>query len=253
MIPFVHRFRRNLVDGLVLVLAFVTAFMVRFDGVLPEQMLKRMVFLLPYVVVFRYLTLSMVGVPRFAWRFVGLRESGRILQGVFLSSLFFVFLRVAGEQALDLTGRARYLLIPYGVIIIDALLAFLGIAGVRVLARLRNERRSRLRHLSPSVSGPPVRVLLVGAGSAGAQVARGIIARPDMGLFPVGFVDDDSLKHGSDVHGLRVLGSCSDLERLDSPSCFPLRLGGCRRQDHSGSPRDSRRAGGDLPHPKGID
>ncbi len=214
MIPFVHRFRRNLVDGLVLVLAFVTAFMVRFDGVLPEQMLKRMVFLLPYVVVFRYLTLSMVGVPRFAWRFVGLRESGRILQGVFLSSLFFVFLRVAGEQALDLTGRARYLLIPYGVIIIDALLAFLGIAGVRVLARLRNERRSRLRHLSPSVSGPPVRVLLVGAGSAGAQVARGIIARPDMGLFPVGFVDDDSLKHGSDVHGLRVLGSCSDLERL---------------------------------------
>jgi FlaA1/EpsC-like NDP-sugar epimerase len=214
MSQLIHRFRKHLVDGLVLSLAFIAAFLVRFDGVLPEQMLKRMVFLLPYVVLVRYLTLMAAGVPRFAWSFVGLRESGQILQGVLLSSTFFVFLRVVSAQALEFTGHAQYLLIPYGVIVIDTLLAFLGIAGVRVLARLRNERRSRLRHGALAVGDAPIRVLLVGAGAAGAQVARGIIARPDMGLIAVGFVDDDRLKHGSDVHGLRVMGDSGDLGRL---------------------------------------
>ena len=209
-----HRFRKHLVDGAVLALAFIAAFLVRFDGVLPEQMLKRMLFLLPYVVLVRYLALLAAGVPRFAWSFVGLRESGQILQGILLSSTFLVFLRVGAEQALELTGRAQYLLIPYGVIVIDTLLAFLGIAGVRVLARLRNERRSRIRHGALAMGDPPTRVLLVGAGAAGAQVARGIIARPDMGLVAVGFLDDDPLKRGSVVHGLRVMGNSSDLDRL---------------------------------------
>ncbi|MBK7582376.1 MAG: hypothetical protein IPI67_19495 [Myxococcales bacterium] len=46
-----------LVDFLVLSLALVIAFAARFDGRLDDEMLKRLVFALPYVVGFQYLVL----------------------------------------------------------------------------------------------------------------------------------------------------------------------------------------------------
>jgi FlaA1/EpsC-like NDP-sugar epimerase len=57
----------------------------------------------------------------------------------------------------------------------------------------------------------PGGLLLIGAGSAGVQVARQVASRPDMGIAPVGFLDDDPIKHGSEVHGVRVLGGTEAL------------------------------------------
>ena len=51
------------------------------------------------------------------------------------------------------------------------------------------------------------RVLLIGAGQAGVVVAREITRRPDLGLHVVGFLDDDPLKVGTSIDGLRVLGT----------------------------------------------
>ena len=45
-------------------------------------------------------------------------------------------------------------------------------------------------------------------------VAREIAGRPDLGIQPVGFVDDDQNKLGSVVHGLRVLGSTEQVPEL---------------------------------------
>lgn len=214
MSRFFLRSTQHFMDALIVATAFVGAFLLRFDGDLPEQMLKRMVFLLPYVVAIRMLVLFAMGVPRFAWRFVGMRESGRILQAALVASGLFVLLRIVGEQIQTVSPRAQYIVIPYGVILIDLLLSFMGTTGVRVLWRLRNERESRARHHAPDHAGAPARALLVGAGSAGVQVARELTARPDMGLTAIGFLDDDVMKHGSELHGVRVLGSTADLGRL---------------------------------------
>jgi FlaA1/EpsC-like NDP-sugar epimerase len=211
---FFLRSTQHFVDALIVATAFVGAFLLRFDGELPEQMLKRMVFLLPYVVVIRMFVLFATGVQRFAWRFVGMRETGRIFQAVLVSSGIFVFLRVVGEQLQAISPRAQYMVIPYGVILIDLLLAFLGTTGVRILWRLRNERKSRARHHAPVHAGSPARALLVGAGSAGVQVARELTARPDMGLMAIGFLDDDAMKRGSELHGVRVLGATSELAKI---------------------------------------
>lgn len=214
MSRFFLRSTQHFADALIVATAFVGAFLLRFDGELSEQMLKRMVFLLPYVVAIRMFVLFAAGVPRFAWRFVGMRESGRILQAVVLGSALFVILRVVGGELQVVSPRAQYMVIPYGVILIDLLLAFLGTTGVRILWRLRNERQSRERHHAPVHAGSPARALLVGAGSAGVQVARELTARPDMGLEAIGFLDDDAIKRGTELHGVRVLGSTSELARI---------------------------------------
>src|ERR671920_1849739 len=58
------------------------------------------------------------------------------------------------------------------------------------------------------------RVLIVGAGDGGRLVLREIMRNPQLGLDPVGFVDDDPLKRGIRVEGVRVLGTTEDLGRI---------------------------------------
>jgi exopolysaccharide biosynthesis polyprenyl glycosylphosphotransferase len=57
------------------------------------------------------------------------------------------------------------------------------------------------------------RALIVGAGSVGRLAARRLIAEPDLGLKPVGFLDD-SPPSANGGHDLPLLGASSDLEEV---------------------------------------
>ncbi|GGO88392.1 polysaccharide biosynthesis protein [Wenjunlia tyrosinilytica] len=58
---------------------------------------------------------------------------------------------------------------------------------------------------------PGLRTLVVGAGSAGSALVRDLLRTPDFGLVPVGLVDDDPAKVGTEHLGLPVLGPLADL------------------------------------------
>jgi FlaA1/EpsC-like NDP-sugar epimerase len=193
-----------LVDLAVLALALVFAFAARFDGQVESEMLKRLVFALPYVVGFQYLVLLGFGVPRFVWSYVSLREIRLIGVALAACAVMLLVARFTAPLFSTFTGRARYAAIPGGVIVIDFALAFLGIAGVRGVRRIVAERtkKNSLR----SSQTPRIPTLLVGAGQAGALVMKEIVARPELGIDPVGFLDDDAMKHGMAIHGVKVLG-----------------------------------------------
>jgi len=53
-------------------------------------------------------------------------------------------------------------------------------------------------------------VLIVGAGDGGQLVLREILRNPALGLTPVGFVDDDPLKRGQRIDGVKVLGTTGE-------------------------------------------
>jgi FlaA1/EpsC-like NDP-sugar epimerase len=57
---------------------------------------------------------------------------------------------------------------------------------------------------------------VVGAGDAGEAVAREFQRRPQDGIVPIGFVDDDPLKRRIRIHGLPVLGTTRDIPELVS-------------------------------------
>lgn len=60
----------------------------------------------------------------------------------------------------------------------------------------------------------PRRVLIVGAGRLGREVAQGVNVQASAGLTLVGFVDDDPQKHGLMILGAPVLGSIQDAPEL---------------------------------------
>ncbi|HWA74815.1 MAG TPA: nucleoside-diphosphate sugar epimerase/dehydratase [Polyangiaceae bacterium] len=199
-------------DLLLLSAALGLAVLLRFEGAIPTQMLKRLVVEWPYVVGLQYALLAIFGVPRFSWRYVGLREAVRILQAIGMGALILASIRMVAGALLPIDGPAQYSYLPYGVITVDCALAFLGISGARVLRRITSER-AEIRRLLPE-NKQSVRTLLVGAGRSGVMVAKEIAGRPELGILPVGFIDDDRDKRGSMVHGVRVLGSTEDLQKI---------------------------------------
>jgi len=98
-------------------------------------------------------------------------------------------------------GYSRVVVLVYG------LLLFVGIAGsrlsFRVFASLIHRQRKEL-----------VPVLIYGAGDAGEVVLRECRTNTNIEYQPIGFIDDDPLKKGRTVAGLRILGGADKLPEI---------------------------------------
>lgn len=213
MLKLATRSSRALLDLLVLTAAYWLAYLLRFDWDVPHAMWKRLILTWPYVVGVQYFLLALCGVPRFAWHQVGLREAIRIGYAAALAAAILLGARFLSPVVIPVFGYALYAFIPIGIIVIDGTAAFMGITGLRTLSRVFAENAQARQHRQ---GGQPRRIptLLVGAGQAGLLVAKEIAARPDLGIEPVGFLDDDRFKVGTVVHGIRVLGSTAELSQL---------------------------------------
>jgi FlaA1/EpsC-like NDP-sugar epimerase len=212
----IFRFTQVIIDLLVLSGALWLGVLIRFDGAIPVQMLKRALFLWPYIVSFQYLLLVALGIPRFSWRYIGLREAVRILAALLISSGVLALARIGTVQFLPVGGYAQYLFLPLGIVALDLLLSFVGLSGVRVVRRMSTERAERLRRNTPIMESVPT--LLVGAGRSGLMIAKELERRPELGIRAVGFIDDDRQTHGTLVHGVRVLGGVDRIKDI-AASC----------------------------------
>jgi FlaA1/EpsC-like NDP-sugar epimerase len=115
--------------------------------------------------------------------------------------LFAVVLPLSGSDAF-----------PRSIPFIDGLLTLLVVGGPRFAVRLMGQRREReRRHQQSKLDN---RVLIMGAGSAGAMMIKEMRANPQLGLEPVGFIDDDRNKHGVRIHGVPVLGDRGQIPDL---------------------------------------
>ena len=85
---------------------------------------------------------------------------------------------------------------PRSVFLMDLVLVVFLMVAARVGWRLWREYR---------VSARTKRVLIFGAGDAGARIVREILQGGEHGYHPVGFVDDDPAKVGQRIHGIPVM------------------------------------------------
>jgi FlaA1/EpsC-like NDP-sugar epimerase/lipopolysaccharide/colanic/teichoic acid biosynthesis glycosyltransferase len=195
-------------DVSALIAAFVAAYLLRFDFQVPRDEFVDGLHQLPVVVLIQLAVLAAAGAHRFIWRYVGLREARAILFASLGSALSILALRLTLPDSLA-TWR-----VPVSVSVIDGMLAFLGILGLRLVRRGLFEYREKRSRSSQAVGVPKSRALLVGAGRAGVLAAREISGQDDMRLQVEGFVDDDPEKQGARITGFRVLGTTHDLPRL---------------------------------------
>ena len=145
------------------------------------------------------------GLYRRYWRYASVDELVSIILAagsatLIVAGLFFG----AGILGLE-TGRS----LPRSVPFIDGLLTLVVVGGSRFSVRIMAHRR---RHSDRATDCKAV--LIVGAGDAGAMIAREMLTSRHINFDPVGFVDDDPYKQNKSIHGIHVLGTRKDIPRL---------------------------------------
>ncbi len=188
--------------------AFALAYLLRFDFNIGPAELRIGLFQLPFVVLVQLALLIITGIYAFIWRYVGISEIRAFVSAACWSALPLIVARI------EVSGAHQIWRVPLSIIIIDTIIAFGAVLGVRVLRRLVYERYERNAQ-GKSMNGTARKsVLLIGAGRAGVAAASQILGRGGLDLRVKGFVDDDLNKQRAVIHGVKVLGTTHDLPRL---------------------------------------
>ena len=102
---------------------------------------------------------------------------------------------------------------PRSALGIDWLLSLVLIGGSRFALRILAEQNTSSR------AGKTKRVLIIGAGDAGALVVRELQKSSQLNLVPVGFLDDDPAKQKHQIYGVSVIGKVNKIaDVLDNQS-----------------------------------
>lgn len=97
---------------------------------------------------------------------------------------------------------------PRSALGIDWLISLILIGGSRFALRILAEQNTNLAH------GKTRQALILGAGDAGALVARELQKSSQLNLIPIGFLDDDPAKQNHQIYGVSVIGKIEQLEKI---------------------------------------
>lgn len=185
-----------LLDSVLITLAYYFSYVLLFGSF--EQTANWDLFIetLPLLIVIKLAAFLVVGVYRGIWRYTSVSDLVTFTKGVVLGS--------AGS-VLAILLLYRFRNFSRAVFIVDGLLLLAALAGSRMAFRL-------IRQLLPNpVASYGRRVLIYGAGDGGEMVLRELENNPHWEYTAVGFVDDDPMKIGKVMHGLKVLGGNGSL------------------------------------------
>ncbi|NPA93887.1 MAG: hypothetical protein GXO58_00490 [Thermodesulfobacteria bacterium] len=188
------------VDLFLLTVGYYTAYLLKFDGEISPYNQALIEKTLPLVLGVKVCCLWAFGLYRGQWRFASLDDTFKIIKAVLTSSAIIVGI---------LVFRYRFYGFSRIVFFLDAVMTFLLIGGIRFLLRMFNEYFVR-----QAEKGHSIPILIYGAGDGGDLFLRELRKRKNHDYMPVGFLDDDKAKHGQEIHGVKVLGSGKDLEKL---------------------------------------
>ena len=186
-----------LVDIIVINIAYISAYLLKFEGIVSDENMRLIETSLPIMILVKISFFSIFGLYKSEWRYIGIHDMIKVFKGVSLSTLLciaiiFILYRFKGYS------RA--------VFVNDYVLTLLMVGGVRVLIRVLKEYFSGIVDESKKLP-----ILIMGAGDGGELLLREIRNNPGICYKPIGFIDDDITKKNRMIHGLKVLGTREDI------------------------------------------
>lgn len=194
-----------LVYACILSAAFYLAYEVRFDFVVDETHQLERLRVIWYAVGLKLVALVLVRQLGSMMTYFSVPDLLRVIWAMTITSLVLFLPRIFG---------ATDIIPPRGVLLVDYFLSVGGICAVRLVTRLYRER------INPANKNEGIvqqRIAIVGAGDAGASLAKEFISYPHRGFRPVMFFDDDVTKHGQLIHGVPVVGAPEQINQMKPP------------------------------------
>jgi FlaA1/EpsC-like NDP-sugar epimerase len=196
-----HRLWQLVADALLIAVAWILAFELRFDFNVPPTFDGALLETTVLVVAIKLAVFVAFGFYNRWWRYVSTKDMWRAALGVLVASALAALAVYFGDPF-----ERR---LPRGVVIIDFILLLGLVAGTRLAARTIFERPAASRIVARGKE-----VIVVGAGDAGQLVIREMQRSRQLGYTPIGIVDDDPRKKNLRVHGIRVLGMIDELPHI---------------------------------------
>ncbi len=186
------------VDFAFICACYVMAYALRFEANLTPDIEALIFQSLPWVITVKMICFFTFGLYRGVWRYISLPDLTGILKAVVAGSVL---------SALAVLYLWRFEGYSRAVFIIDGTLLFLAVSGARLVEPMLNE------WINASVQHPTP-VVIVGAGDLGELLLQQLKLDRAGARRVIGFLDDDPRKRGDRIHGLPILGTRNDLERV---------------------------------------
>jgi FlaA1/EpsC-like NDP-sugar epimerase len=144
------------------------------------------------------------------WRYVGISDLLGIFGASLISTFIIVVLWFVGGNIPAVRGSLPSGLErpAEGVCIADMFATVFMLGGLRIIIRLYFEE------FRTAEAGRLKRFLIVGAGNAGEALLREILRMPVAQYDVVGLIDDDTVKQGTHIHGIPILGTVEQLPQI---------------------------------------
>lgn len=188
------------VQAIIIPVSYFLSFGLRFDFEIPPNQIENFVKTVPLLILIRLLFLYYFDLFSGWWRFVSIEDIVKISKAVLLSSICFI------ASVVFFFSLTSY---PRSVFILDTIIIFLFLCGIRLLTRIFREEFRTKKYLKAKKN-----ILIVGAGNAGVTILNEIRNSSDLQLNPIGFVDDNPAKKNFKIRGIEVLGTSKDIPKL---------------------------------------
>jgi FlaA1/EpsC-like NDP-sugar epimerase/lipopolysaccharide/colanic/teichoic acid biosynthesis glycosyltransferase len=189
-------------DFMLSILSFSLALALRFESVADHHTLGDFLQLLPVVVLIRVSCFLYSGLYSSLIRYFSFADILAVFQGVSIGSILLVLLGFIPSVSLRTLSPSA--------LFIDWLGLLVFMLSVRIALCFFHEW-----HVQPPRQAEPTRrVLIFGAGDAGALACQFLMTSKTAMHDVVGFLDDDAAKRYKTLYGKRVLGNRFNLETL---------------------------------------
>lgn len=186
-------------DIILINLSYILALYIRFEMQIGPQFLR---YFEIYVKTAIFITIAKLIVFNFfnmyntLWKYASIKELKNIVLAVFLSNAIVISFLFISENNF-----------PRSVYIIVILLEMFLVGGIRFGYRTfgKNNIFRSLRSKNKK------RILIIGAGDAGAMVIREFKNHEKLNSEPIAIIDDDTSKKGSVINGIKVVGGREDI------------------------------------------
>jgi FlaA1/EpsC-like NDP-sugar epimerase len=183
-------------DALIFACTPLFAVWLRFDGAPEPRFIEMVLGQLPFIVGIRLIFFVLFGLYRRLWRYASIPELSAILGAVSAGTVTNLVLSILAGERLPMS-------VVMLVWLLNVILVGASRCGLRVLHFLRYGYRNGASN-----------VLIVGAGDAGAIIARELAGAYQGQKKLIGFVDDDPAKYKQQLFGAKVLGNRSAIRSL---------------------------------------
>jgi FlaA1/EpsC-like NDP-sugar epimerase len=187
-------------DVILIIVSVLGSFALRYDVGQMEFYFPAILIMSGVALLVKIPTYYFFGLYRRLWMYASTNELKLIAAAVTAASVL-----TAGVMlALSAAGLVQPGM-PRTALGIDWLFSLVLIGGSRFALRILSEQVA-------ARTDKGRRALIIGAGDAGALVARELQKTNQLDLTPIGFLDDDPAKQRHEIYGVRVIGKVTDLE-----------------------------------------